>query len=199
MSDWLDIDRAEAAANWIQDSRFTPVLMLVGYVIGGLVAVPVTLMIVATVAVFGPWTGAVYALVGAEMAALAAFGVGHAIGRDIVSRIAGSRVNRLSRKLSERGVLTITTLRVVPVAPFTVINIIAGISDIRLRDFAIGSFIGMLPGVMAISLLADRIIASLKNPSTTSIIVLVAVIALVVVSLAGLRYWINRKRDDKNA
>ena len=198
LSDWLAIDRAEAAANWIRDSRFTPVLMLVAYVIGGLVAVPITLMIVATVAVFGPWGGAAYALVGAEMAALVAFGVGHAIGRDVVSRIAGSRVNRLSRKLSERGVLTIVTLRIVPVAPFTVINIIAGISDIRLRDFAIGSFIGMLPGVVAISLLADRIIASLKDPSLTSILVLIAVIALVVVSLAGLRYWINRKRDNKN-
>jgi phosphatidylserine/phosphatidylglycerophosphate/cardiolipin synthase-like enzyme/uncharacterized membrane protein YdjX (TVP38/TMEM64 family) len=198
LSDWLDIDRVEAAAGWIRDSRFTPVLMLVAYVIGGLAAVPITLMIIATVAVFGPWAGAGYALVGAEFAALAAFGVGHAIGRDTVRRIAGSRVNRISRKLSERGVLTIITLRIVPVAPFTVINIIAGISEIRLRDFAIGSFIGMVPGVMAISLLADRIIASLREPSTTSILVLVAVVALVVTSLAGLRYWIHRKRDHKH-
>jgi uncharacterized membrane protein YdjX (TVP38/TMEM64 family) len=38
--------------------------------------------------------------------------------------------------LSERGVLTIVALRIVPVAPFTVINIIAGISAIRLREFA---------------------------------------------------------------
>ena len=198
LSDWLDIDRAEAAANWIRDSRFTPVLVLAVYVIGGLVAVPITLMIIATVTVFGPWAGAAYALVGAEIAALAAFGVGHAIGRDVVSRIGGSRVNRLSRKLSERGVLTTMTLRIVPVAPFTVINIIAGISEIRLRDFAIGSFIGMVPGVMAISLLADRIIASLRDPSATSILVLVAAIALVVMSLIGLRYWIQRKRDHNN-
>jgi phosphatidylserine/phosphatidylglycerophosphate/cardiolipin synthase-like enzyme/membrane protein DedA with SNARE-associated domain len=198
LSDWLDIDRAETAANWIRDSRFTPVLVLIVYAIGGLAAVPVTLMIIATVSVFGPWVGAGYALIGTEIAALLAFGVGHVIGRDTVSRIAGSRVNRLSRKLSERGVLTIITLRIVPVAPFTVINIIAGISEIRLRDFAIGSFIGMVPGVMAISLLADRIIASLRNPSVESILVLVAVIALVVISLAGLRYWIHRKRDRKN-
>jgi phospholipase D1/2 len=198
LSDWLDIDRAEAAANWIRDSRFTPVLVLIVYAIGGLVAVPVTLMIIATVSVFGPWAGAGYALIGTEIAALLAFGVGHAIGRDTVSRIAGSRVNRLSRKLSERGVLTIITLRIVPVAPFTVINIIAGISEIRLRDFAIGSFIGMVPGVMAISLLADRIIASLRNPSVESVLVLVAAIALVIISLAGLRYWIHRKRDRKN-
>ena len=57
----------------------------------------------------------------------------------------------------------------------------------------------MLPGVMAISLLADRIIASLKDPSVTTILVLVAVVALVVVSLTGLRYWIHRKRDESNA
>jgi uncharacterized membrane protein YdjX (TVP38/TMEM64 family) len=155
-------------------------------------------MIIATVAVFGPWLGAGYALVGAEFAALTAFGVGHVVGRDTVRRITGSRVNRLSRKLSERGVLTIITLRIVPVAPFTVINIIAGISEIRLRDFAIGSFIGMVPGVMAISLLADRIIAWLRDPSAASILVLVAVIALVVTSLAGLRYWVHRKRDHKH-
>jgi phosphatidylserine/phosphatidylglycerophosphate/cardiolipin synthase-like enzyme/uncharacterized membrane protein YdjX (TVP38/TMEM64 family) len=199
LSEWLDINRAEAAANWIRDSHFTPVLVLIAYVIGGLVAVPVTLMIIATVTVFGPWAGAAYALFGAEIAALAAFGVGHAVGRDAVSRIAGSRVNRLSRKLSERGVLTIITLRIVPVAPFTVINVIAGISEIRLRDFAIGSFIGMVPGVMAISLLADRIIASLRDPSLASILFLVVVIALVVAALAGLRYWANRKRDNTEA
>ncbi len=194
LSDWLDIDRAEAAANWIQDSRFTPVLVLAAYAIGGLAAVPITLMIIATVTVFGPWAGAGYALVGTEIAALLAFGAGHAVGRDTVRRLAGSRVNRLSRKLSERGVLTIITLRIVPVAPFTVINIIAGVSEIRFRDFAIGSFIGMIPGVIAISLLADRIIASVRNPSVASILILVAVIALVVIALAGLRYWIHRKR-----
>jgi phosphatidylserine/phosphatidylglycerophosphate/cardiolipin synthase-like enzyme/uncharacterized membrane protein YdjX (TVP38/TMEM64 family) len=198
LSDWLDIDRAEAAANWIRDSRFTPVLVLIVYAIGGLAAVPITLMIIATVSVFGPWTGAGYALIGTEIAALLAFGVGHIIGRNTVRRIAGSRVNRLSRKLSERGVLTIITLRIVPVAPFTVINIIAGASNIRLRDFAVGSFIGMVPGVIAISLLADRIIASLRKPSVESVLVLVAVIALIVISLAGLRYWIHRKRYKKN-
>lgn len=198
LADWLDIEKAKAAANWIRDSRFTPVLVLIVYAIGGLTAVPITLIIIATVSVFGPWAGAAYALIGSEIAALLAFGAGYAIGRDTVRHIAGSRVNSLSRKLSERGVLTIITLRIVPVAPFTVINIIAGISEIRFRDFAIGNFIGLIPSVMAISLLADRIIASLRNPSAASVLVLVAVIALIVISLAGLRYWIYRKRDKKN-
>lgn len=197
LSDWLNIERVEAIANWIRNSSFTPVLVLAAYVIGGLAVVPVTLMIVATMTVFEPWIGAAYALLGTQFSAMVAFGLGHLVGRDAVSRIAGSRVNRLSRKLSERGVFTIITLRIVPVAPFTVINVIAGVSDIKFRDFAIGSFIGILPGVLAISLLADRIIASLQNPSLTSIVILVAAIVVVISALTLLRYWLNRKGKNR--
>jgi phosphatidylserine/phosphatidylglycerophosphate/cardiolipin synthase-like enzyme/uncharacterized membrane protein YdjX (TVP38/TMEM64 family) len=193
LSDWLDIDRLSAAAQWIKDSRFTPVLVLMAFVIGGLAVIPVTLLIIATVSVFGPWWGAGYALVGAELAALSAFALGHLLGRDAVSRLAGSRVNRVSKLLSSRGVLTIITLRIVPVAPFTVINIIAGISDIRLRDFALGNLIGMIPGVTAIAFLADRIIASLQDPSATSIIILIAVILVLMLGLVSLRHWLRRK------
>jgi uncharacterized membrane protein YdjX (TVP38/TMEM64 family) len=194
LSDWLDIERLSAAAQWIKDSRFTPVLVLLAFIIGGLAVIPVTLLIIATVSVFGPWWGAGYALVGAELAALSAFAVGHLLGRDAVSRLAGSRVNRVSKLLSSRGVLTIITLRIVPVAPFTVINVIAGVSDIRLRDFAIGNFIGMIPGVISIAFLADRIIASLREPGATSIIVLIAVIVALVLGLVSLRRWLRRKQ-----
>ncbi len=194
LSTWLAIDRLEAAAQWIQNSHFTPLLVLVAFVIGSMAVVPVTLMIVATVSVFGPWLGAGYALLGTELAALVAFGVGHILGRDTVSRIAGSRVNRLSRLLSRRGVLTIVTVRIVPVAPFTVINIIAGVSDIGMRDFAIGSFIGMIPGVLAIALLTDQIIASLREPDIESIVILIAVFTLIVIGIIGLRYWLLRRR-----
>jgi uncharacterized membrane protein YdjX (TVP38/TMEM64 family) len=194
LSDWLDVDRLAVAAQWIKESRFTPVLVLMAFIVGGLAVIPITLLIVATVSVFGPWWGAGYSLVGAELAALSAFGIGHLLGRDAVSRLAGSRVNRVSKLLSDRGVLTIITLRIVPVAPFTVINIIAGVSEIRLRDFAIGNFIGLIPGVFGIAFLADRIIASLREPNITSIIILVAVILVLLLGLGSLRYWLRRKR-----
>jgi phospholipase D1/2 len=199
LSEWLAMERLEAVAQWIQDSEFTPVLVLAVYVIGSMAVVPVTLMIIVTVSVFGPWLGAGYALLGTELAALVTFGIGHLLGRDAVGRIAGSRVNRLSRLLSKRGVLTIMTVRVVPVAPFTVINIIAGVSDIRMRDFAIGSFIGMIPGVLAISVLADRIIASLREPNMESVLILAAVLALGVLGIIGLRYWLRRRGAENTA
>jgi len=194
LSSWLDLERIESAAQWIQTSLFTPLLVLAAYIIGSLAVIPITLMIIATVSVFGPWPGAFYALLGSELAALATFAVGHLLGHDGVSRITGSRINRLSQLLTERGILTIVTLRIVPVAPFTVINIIAGVSDIRLRDFAIGTFIGIIPGIFAISLFTDRLLASLREPDTTSILILIAVIVLILLGITGLRYVLQRRR-----
>ena len=144
--------------------------------------------------VFGPWLGTVYALAGGELSALALFGAGQTLGRGTVRRIAGNRVNRISRKLSERGVLTMITLRIVPIAPFSVINVVAGVSDIRFRDFAIGNFIGMVPGVLAIAFVTDRALASLRDPSTTTIIIAIVVFLAAAVAIGAIRYWV-RNRD----
>ena len=134
-----------------------------------------------------------YALVGGELSAVACFGVGHALGRDTVRRLAGSRVNRISRKLSERGVLPMITLRNVPIAPFSVINVVAGVSDIRFRDFALGNFIGMIPGVVAIAFVTDRTLASFRDPSATTIVVALLVLLLAAGLLTMSRRWLRKR------
>ncbi len=187
LGDWLGVDEFTAAGRWIDAQPLTPLLVLSAYVVGGVLVAPITLMIVATVAVFGPWLGMGYALAGSELSALATFGLGALLGRGRVSRLAGSRVNRISRALSDRGMLTIATLRIVPVAPFSVINVIAGVSDIRLRDFALGSALGILPGILAMAFLTDRIVASIREPSAISIAAAIAVGIAVVGALFALR------------
>ena len=198
LGDWINLDTAAAAGQWIDNRPFTPLLVMAIYVVAGSIGVPITLMIIATVMVFGPWTGMFYALVGAELSALATFFIGHLLGRDAVKRFAGRRVNRFSKILARRGIITIITLRIIPVAPFSVINVIAGVSDIRFRDFAVGSLIGMIPGVIAIGLLADRMIASLRDPTMTQIVILVAVAAVVLSALYALRRWLRRKHSRQN-
>jgi phosphatidylserine/phosphatidylglycerophosphate/cardiolipin synthase-like enzyme/uncharacterized membrane protein YdjX (TVP38/TMEM64 family) len=195
LGDWLTMQQAEQTASWIEQNAFSPLLVILAYVIGGLLMVPITLMIIATVSVFGPWYGAGYALLGAELSAIASFALGHLLGNEALRRIAGSKVNRISQAIARRGVLTIITLRIVPVAPFSVINIIAGATAIRLRDFALGSFLGMIPGVVSIAILADRLVASLREPSPQSILILLAAIVLVILSLLALRQWSRRKRQ----
>jgi phospholipase D1/2 len=145
--------------------------------------------------VFGTWPGLLYALAGSWLNAVALFAIGRWMGRDTVRRFAGSLLNRLSRKLSEAGLLAVITFRIVPAAPFSVINLIAGVSEIRWRDFALGTLIGMLPGIVAIVLLADRIAASLRHPDLGQATLLLASIAAVGLGLLWLRHWVKAKRS----
>jgi uncharacterized membrane protein YdjX (TVP38/TMEM64 family) len=193
VGDWVDVESARSAGEWIRRQPFTPVLVPLAYVLSGMVAFPVTLIIIATVIVFGPWWGVFYALTGSELSALTVFGVGRVVGRDAVRRFAGSLLNRLSQKLSASGMTAVIAFRIVPVAPFSVINLIAGVSEIRFRDFAMGTFIGMLPGSIAIAFLADQIADTLRRPELDRFIALGVGAGLVIVVLTGLRKLMKRK------
>ena len=199
LGEWIDMDSARAAAVWMQQQPLAPLFVTAAYVFGGLIAIPVTLMMIATVVVFGTWQGLLYALAGSWLSAMLLFAIGRRMGRDTVRRFAGGLLNRLSRKLSETGLLTVITFRIVPVAPFSVINLIAGVSEIRWRDYALGTLIGMLPGAVAIVLLADRIAASLQHPDLGQISLLLASVALVGLGLVGLRRWIKHKRSEASS
>ena len=193
--EWLDMESAQAAGRWLRGQPFTPLLVLLTYVAGGMAAFPVTLMILATVAVFGPWWGALYVVAGTQASALTVFGVGRLLGRDVVRRFAGSLVNRVSRKLSSLGVVAVITFRIVPVAPFTVVNLIAGASEIQIRDYAVGTFVGMLPGIVVMVLLTDRLSASLSQPDMINFAILGGAVLLSIAAMLGLRYWIRHRQE----
>jgi uncharacterized membrane protein YdjX (TVP38/TMEM64 family) len=192
LGDLIDLEALRAMAAWIHQQPLAPLLVAAAYVLGGLVALPVTLISIATVVVFGAWLGFLYALAGSWLSAMAVFSLGRWLGRDLVRRLAGSLLNRLSRKLSASGLLAVITVRIVPVAPFSVVNLIAGVSEIRWGDFALGTLLGMLPGVVAIVVLADRIAESLRHPDLTHVTILMAAIALIGLALAALRRWVKR-------
>jgi phosphatidylserine/phosphatidylglycerophosphate/cardiolipin synthase-like enzyme/membrane protein DedA with SNARE-associated domain len=199
VNEWVDVASVKNAGEWVRRQPLTPLLVMAGYVLGGLVAFPVTLMVIATVLVFGPWWGTLYALTGSELSALAVFWAGRLLGRDIVRRFAGSLLNRISRRLSDSGLITVITFRIVPVAPFSVINLVAGVSEIRWRDFALGTFVGTVPGVLIIVLLADRIAESLRSPDIGQFAALGVTVLAVTAGLVGLRLWIKGQRGRRSS
>ena len=77
------------------------------------------------------------------------------------------------------------------------INLVAGVSAISLRDFCIGTFIGIMPGIIAIALVADRLSESLRQPDMTSFTALFAVVVIMAAALVGVRKWLQRKKKHK--
>lgn len=199
---WLDMDTLRALSRAIERSPWAPAWMLGAYVGASLVAMPITVLILATAFVFGPWTTVAYALGGSLLGGGLTFALGHALDRRVVRQIAGKRLNALSRRLGEGGVFAVMVLRMLPVAPFTVVNLVAGASHVRLRDFLIGTALGMAPGILAVAVFSDRLAAALQDPRPGA----VALLALILIAVAGgalsIRWWLrrhSRKRADEQA
>lgn len=193
LGDWLDARALVAWTAGLKESPLGLVVTLSAFMIGSLVAFPVTLLMVACALVFGPLLGFVYAMLGALLGAAVSYVAGYAMGRNIVRRFGESRINRLSRALAKHGVLAVTVLRLVPIAPFTVINLAAGASHIRFRDYMLGTLLGMGPGTLALTLFADRVYDTLDNPRPSNFVWLTIVVIAIGGGAWGVRRWLKRR------
>ncbi|HZS10791.1 MAG TPA: VTT domain-containing protein, partial [Nitrospirales bacterium] len=190
---WLDIHTLADRAAAFQNTGFAPLVVPGAFIVGSLAMVPVTLLIVATVVAFGPWYGLTYSYAGIVGSALLGYWLGQYLGHDFVRQLAGSRLQRLSRQLGRHGLVTMVTVRVVPVAPFTIVNLVAGASHIALRPFVLGTLIGILPGLLALSVFANQISSALLHPGPKTWAVLAAVGATVLAVMWGLRRWLEKR------
>ena len=150
------------------------------YVLAGLLVIPVMLVITVTGIVFGPLVGGIYALAGSMLSGIVTYAIGRKLGRETVRRFAGKRLNAITRGLAKRGLLTMILVRVVPVAPFTVVNVVAGASHIGWRDFLLGTALGMLPGIVATVVFVDRMIAAVRHPGPKTIALLTLIAAVLI-------------------
>jgi uncharacterized membrane protein YdjX (TVP38/TMEM64 family) len=161
--------------------------------VAGLLMIPVTLLIAVTGIVFGPVLGGVYALTGAVLSAAVSYGIGMWLGRDAVRRMVGARINRLSKRISQQGIVAMMVIRFLPIAPFTLVNIVAGASHIRFRDFLIGTLLGMMPGIFVTVTFVHRLVEAIRHPSAATITGLLAAVALLITVAVGLQRLFERK------
>jgi len=194
LREWLAFDRLIELGMALREHPWAPLAVLLAFLAGGLVAFPLLVLIAATALVFGPVTGPVYALAGATASAALTFAIGRKLGRETVRKLAGQRVNDLSRRLAKRGLIAVAFVRMVPVAPFTVVNVVAGASHIRWSDFMLGTLIGLLPGVATITFFVDRAIAAVRHPGAGTFALLVLAVALIF----ALIWMLRRKLGARN-
>lgn len=169
LSNLVSLERLRDLFAGARTSPWAVVLVVAIFLLGAAVAFPVNLLILATSVAFGPWLGGLYAALGSLASALALYFVGVRFGAAELDRRLGPRWKRALDGVRKRGVLAVVALRLVPVAPFTLVNLAAGASGIRLGDFVLGSIVGMAPGFVLISVMGYGIVGLFTNPSAGEI------------------------------
>jgi uncharacterized membrane protein YdjX (TVP38/TMEM64 family) len=143
----IDADRVEA---WLADwGIWAPIIYILAYAIGTLILLPSTPLNLAGGALFGLWSGTLWSSIGAVIAALIAFGFARTIGRNwVASRLAG-QWEAIDADIQRSGLFYLFAVRLLPLLPYGLVNLAAGLTSVTWRDYTIatsfGTVLGLLP------------------------------------------------------
>jgi len=138
----------EALTSFYQKNRFTMATAFIAiYIIQTALSLPgAAVLSLAAGAVFGAGMGTLYVNIGATIGATLAFLVARYLFHDVIQSKFGSRLETINKELETRGFNYLLFLRLVPVFPFFLINLGAGLTRMPLRTFFLGTMVGIIPG-----------------------------------------------------
>ena len=189
LAEWVTRDNAMEIAGWFSDRWWAPVLVMAAYTPASFIMFPRWIITMTAVLAFGPWHGFAYGFIGILIAAVVTFLPGRLVERDTIRRIAGKKLKPVTQFMERKGLIAVTLVRLVPIAPFPVVNMVMGAMRVKLWHFVLGTFLGMLPGMLAATVLSDQLAAALEDPTRVNFwVIAAAVLVLVALAWFGQRY-----------
>jgi uncharacterized membrane protein YdjX (TVP38/TMEM64 family) len=144
-------DWARSAGPWF------PLAFLAAHVVVTVLPFPRTAFTLAAGLLFGPLLGVGIALVASTLSAVIARFLVRAAGWQLDQLVRHPRVDAMNERLQHRGWLTVLSMRMIPVVPFSVLNYAAGASAIRVLPYTLATLVGLLPGTAAIVIFGDAL------------------------------------------
>jgi phosphatidylserine/phosphatidylglycerophosphate/cardiolipin synthase-like enzyme/uncharacterized membrane protein YdjX (TVP38/TMEM64 family) len=185
----------EAAVAWAKAfgaQPWAPWALMLSYTPACLVMFPRPLITLAAVIAFGPVAGFFYSLAGICLSSAATWWMGKHMRRDTVRRIAGPRLDRMAEVLKKHGLLAMTLLRLVPLAPFAVESIVAGAIRMKLWHVVTGTAIGLLPGTLTTTVFGDAIETAVTGSGDVNWWLVGGAAALLAAGAWAVKRWFTR-------
>ncbi|HVT35445.1 MAG TPA: VTT domain-containing protein [Nevskiaceae bacterium] len=173
----------------LQSQWWTPLLVMLVYVVANAMLFPNTILNVATILGLGTAMGVPCALLGSLAASVVFYAFGLRYGKEQLRKLESIKLERLARVLRDGGIVSVAMVRLVPVAPHTVVNIAAGAMHVRFWPFVIGTTLGLLPGNLLVGAFGAQLRAVLRHPTPFELVLLssIALLALACV------WWTSRR------
>jgi len=190
-----EVATAEAAIRWAKafgEQPWAPFALMAAYTPACLVLFPRPLITLAAVIAFGPWLGFFYSLTGICVSSAVTWKMGRHMRRDTVRRLAGPKLDRMIEVLKKHGLLAMTLLRLVPLAPFAVESIVAGAIRMKLWHVVVGTAIGLLPGTLTTTVFGDAIETAVSGSGQVNWWLVGGALALLAGGAWAVKRWFTR-------
>lgn len=155
LRDYTHPARAKEAADTVRAWPWAPAAAVAAYAALSVVCFPSSIASILLGATFGLAWGLPVVVAGSNLGAWAAFLIGRTLGRDFVESRIGLR--RFDDSIRARGFLRVLQARLFVLLPFVLLNYAFGLTPVRFRDYALGTFLGMLPSNVAIVLMSSSL------------------------------------------
>ena len=183
----LDLTRA------VRERWWTPILLVAAYTPAAFVMLPRPLVTLVIIITYGVKLGLVYATSGVMLAALVTYAAGRYLPKKTIKRLAGDALEPVGKLLREHGVLAVFGANMLPTPPFVIQNMIAGAVRIAVWKFALGTFLALVPGMLAWTVFGDQISTALEDSSKVSYGLVIGALVLLVVFTLLARRWLGRR------
>jgi uncharacterized membrane protein YdjX (TVP38/TMEM64 family) len=198
---WIPLLHLRATVSgWIHDVAARPAGLLwvaLLYVFAGVFFVPVTVLATTTLAVLGLWPGVPVAWLASIASATLSHLAGGRLGQSVVTWLPDRFERGMRRFLKRRSFWSVVLMRLLPLGNFGLLNLAAGAFRLPLRSFVLGNAVGLLPGLLGLGVVVARILAVLRNPTPTNLVVcLVVVVTLTLLVLLVRRRYRPDKPDE---
>ena len=195
VAELVDPKRLARQLDDLQQIWWAPFAFAAAFPLLGLVVFPVTALSALVAFLFPPHIAIAISFSGIMMSAALLHWLG-ARFRDTVRGSFGSVITRVDAALSDHSIVTIAAIRMIPLAPFTFVNLVAGALGVPFRDYMLGSALGLTPGMIILSLFGRQAREFWHHPSVSGVLIGVGFAVLWLGVTFGLQRW-ARKRNGR--
>jgi uncharacterized membrane protein YdjX (TVP38/TMEM64 family) len=166
--DYISAKELAKNANWLREiAKSWPAIAPLIYVAAVFIAlqlliIPAWFCSVLAGLVFGLWHGAIYAILGVTLGGMGVF-LASREGFNGLKGRGGSSIHDLAEGFRRDGLAYLLILRLIPVVPFTLVNIAAAVSNLTLRTFTLGTLLGIVPSILVFAWSGDALIELLRR------------------------------------
>jgi phospholipase D1/2 len=192
VGEWSDPDRLGELLDRISESAWAGPIVVGAFLVGSFIVFPVTALIAATGVALGPTNGLIWASIGSLTGAVVTYGLGRMLPARTLDSWIGPWIRRMGKRCERGGIVSVMVARNIPIAPFTLVNIVSGAANIPFRDYMIGTCLGMGPMIAALTVLGDRLRDAWQAPTATNAALLAFAILVWIVIAMSLQFLSNR-------